>query len=165
MITIDLKWLFTTLIALWGAGLSTWQFFERRKDKLARIRVFFNPISMLSIQPGNPTVPILFIKAKNIGLVDVHFKPTNAEVEVAGMDTHFLLSYPDSDVTFPATLKAGDAFTTFTPRKALADAIAVPFQQLNLRTKHLRLRANVWDAVGNIYSSDWVDTDLDTISK
>jgi hypothetical protein len=153
MVEIDLKWLFTTLIALWGAGLSTYQLFVKLSEQRVRLRVELHMDMLMLSAAGR--VPMMSVLVKNIGLRDVFFRNHGCSLFIQGSRTALLLNEPMCDVKFPLTVKSGDAFRIDTPRAPFIKALASPGP-----TGFVRLRAGVCDAVGKWHYSDWFDGDV-----
>jgi hypothetical protein len=151
----DFKWAFTTLIAVYGAGLATYQAWLRYLERYPKVRVTFHPTGMIALTPGVGSVDIVWVHLANVGFVDVFFRGTNCEVEIQGRTTRFILNQLQCDAAFPTALKPGDGFT-------ITQTTGDFWEDLSKGngSGFIRIRANVWDAVHTTHSSPWRDLDL-----
>src|ERR1700674_826024 len=104
----DVRWIFTTLLALYGAGLSTYEKWARHRELEPNIKVLLYPSEGFGA-PGPPE-RFLAIHVKNTGQPDVIFHDNSRSLLVKTKDTRLAVYMAPINAKFPVTLKHGDAF-------------------------------------------------------
>jgi hypothetical protein len=144
----DPRWIVTTLIAIWGASLSTFSFFRSRRNEHVRLRVAFGPAVT---EQRTQRVVLYGVFVHNVGVQLAHLPTFPASLQFKGSDTFAHFQPPEEHVGTPRTLAAGDSFTAFLSR---AD-----FHRLVKRHKgevtEVRVRARVQDSVDRTFVSRW----------
>ncbi len=146
---IDLKWILTAAVALYGAVLATYREIAARREKTPDVRIKFFT-TMMILDQGTST-PHVQLRINNHGRVEMSFDSNCASIQVKGLDTHFLLWQPITDVrSWPTKLTHGQSFYMSAATKPLRDAFAD--KGLVADTK---IRAVVNDAIGRRFFSAW----------
>lgn len=153
----DFDWL-TRVCALLGAGLSSYQWWERRRDRQLSVRVSLR--LDVTVHRAHKAIPVLWIQVRNAGMADVHFKKQNTEIEISGSDSPVAFLSAEYDIAFPAVLKPGDAFEVTNPRQPLIDTLRHQQKEEQWPTGFVRIRAVVSNSARNTFNSPWVDIDL-----
>jgi hypothetical protein len=151
---VDKKWLFTTLLALYGAVLSTYREISARWAKKAKAKIYYSTSWMMIDGAGSQT-PYVHVRIMNTGQTDLHFSETCTAVGVKRQKTTYMIYKPLSDVTFPYTLKPGAAFYIGGKKDALTEALKTAGRSGKVKT-----RAVVFDSIGRQFTSKWVKLEL-----
>lgn len=145
---IDWKWVFTTMLAVYAAVLSTYREVQARKQWRARLKVQLN-LNVLALLPGGPT-PQVQIWVENHGRGDVLFNSPSVSIGVKGYGQTLVLLDPVCNVTFPHTLKPGGSFYVMQDRSALAEGLH------KMGTANpAKIRALARDAIDRPFYSAW----------
>jgi hypothetical protein len=152
--TIDGKWLTTTIIAVYAAGLSTYNAIQKwRESRVAiKVRLYKDYVMAGGVTPDNRSY--MMIVVQNHGFRDVDFHGMGS-IEVKGVKQHFLIPKPITDTTFPHTLKPNSSYKLVSIQDALIDQL-----KKDQHTGKRRIRAEIWDALGRLHKSDWLDLDV-----
>jgi hypothetical protein len=156
---VDWKWVFTTLLAAWGACLSTYQAWTKRRETKTDVRVSLN---LNVVRAGGRSHGERFIRidVRNHGFRPVTFAQSCSCLEVDGLDRKLALPIPITQTTFPVTLASGQAFTMLAMYVAVAGELVKHEQKLGGMTVSLAsaglIRAVVWDQLSQEFRSDWV---------
>ena len=157
----DTRWLITTLLAVWGAGLSTYHLLSLHLAKKPRIRVLLSkalipsvPVTQLRGEPE--LVPAVSILIKNHGRVDVRFEPLCCELQVKGSQKgRIVVNARHIDPQLPATINHGQNIKMVTKVSDLEQAI----KELS-SSRHREVRAIAIDAIGRCFTSKWMEMRL-----
>jgi hypothetical protein len=133
------------LIALYGAGLSTYSFIVDRRDKQARLTTTATVgFQMLPTRAGPP---IVLMTVANPSLLDVNVTGVGLVLPDYGR-TKLIIRHLDGTTTLPFALKQGQSATFWIETKELAS---------NLRAQgmsgNVRIQTYASDAVGHEYRS------------
>jgi hypothetical protein len=118
---IDLKWVGTFLLALYGASLATYREVMACLERRAVVKV---RLSLDIVMIGNgTTIPQTQIWVENHGRTDIIFNSNSVSIETKGYDKFLLMMDPLSNVQFPHTLKPGGSLYLMRDRKPFAEAL------------------------------------------
>lgn len=157
----DTRWLVTTLLALWGAGLATYHQVSLYLAKRPRVRVLLlkavipaSPVTQLG--ENRELVPALSIVIKNYGQLDMTFEQLCCELEVKGSTKGTVLVKPRlADPQLPATIKHGQNIKMVATLSGLADAL----KELSPSPRP-QVRVSAKDAIGRRFRSKWMKITL-----
>jgi hypothetical protein len=153
---MDLKWIITTIIAVWGAGLSTYQFVMKLRERVPRVSVILRVRMEVLDEVTQERFDAFSIDVRNVGDRDVFFRDGSPSLEIGGLDEQFVLGGMSSNVRFPTTLRPNDGFRMFDDRDRLIELV-----RENLgNAPYAQVRANVHDSGGNVYRSEFVTFQL-----
>jgi hypothetical protein len=71
---MDWKWFWTSLVALYGAVVSTWREVQSRREKAPGIVVRLHPNMMVGGLPGGSSRDVLQVRIENHGTVPLTFE-------------------------------------------------------------------------------------------
>jgi hypothetical protein len=149
----DLRWIFTTLLAMYGAGLSTWEKWSKHLDQKPKVTVMLYP--SIGVIFAGPPQKFLAIHVMNVGRLDVIFHDNSRSFAVKGLETRLGIYTKPINASLPVTLKHGDSFTTHFP---LADARE--FLSRAAVDGKVEVKACAHDAIQREYCSNWITVDL-----
>ena len=144
---MDWSVLITTLVALYGALLSTYNLISSRRDKRRRVKV------ELSVGVLQGTLVLLF-EVSNPGHIAVTIQPPRLQLPKRGGTIVF--PTPRSDVQFPHDLSPGTKCTVWTSPAKLANQL-----KENGFSGKVNLVGFCKDAVGTTHKSKRLELDLD----
>lgn len=157
----DSRWLITTILALWGAGLATYHHVSLQLAKRPRIRVLLNKATILAgpvILPGEDTelVPAISILIKNYGHIDMTFERLCCDLEVKGVSESRVVLKPRIVApTLPATIKHGQNIKMVAAVSSVEEAI----KELS-SDRRRKVRVSAKDAIGRRFCSSWMEMRL-----
>ena len=157
----DTRWLITTLLAVWGAGLSTYHVLSLHLAKKPRIRVLLRkafipavPVTQLGRDPE--VVPAVSILIENHGQVDMMFAPLCCELQVKGpRKSRIVVNARHVDPQLPATISYGRNIMMVTKVSDLSKNL----KELS-SSRHRKVRATAIDTIGRRFSSKWMEMRL-----
>jgi hypothetical protein len=152
--TVDGKWLTTTIIAIYAAVLSTYNAIQKWRESRVKIKVKLYKDYKMAGGGAPDDRTYMMIIVENHGFRDVDFQNT-ASMEVEGVGPHFLIPQPITDTKFPHTLKPNSSYRMVSIQDALVNHL-----RNDKHTGKRRVRAEVWDALGRVHKSDWIDLDV-----
>ena len=146
----DWKWLLTSLVAVYGALLSTWNAWSAHRANKPKIRVLLN----IEIIEDNSSeyfeTQSINVIVQNHGLKDVSFGPDCLRVGIRDVPAAPFRPYPSSSKRFPVQLQPGTDFRlTCDVRDCRESLTVVP------ASKPLFIRALVHDQLDRQFKSDF----------
>ena len=154
----DTRWLITTLLALWGAGLATHHRLSLYLTKRPRIRVLLLKAmipesSVAQLGENRELVPAISIVIKNYGHVDMTFEPLCCELEVKGLnESRIVINAGLVEPRLPATIKHGQSIKMVARVSGLEGAI----KELS-SDRRRKVRVSAKDAIGRRFCSKWTE--------
>jgi len=143
--TINWEKVITILLGIYGAGLTTYTIWDKRRDR--------NPSIKVSLAQGIPLFgnragdPMLTIRASNHGEKEI--KLTGVGLYLPKTKQNAPIFQPRSDRPFPCVLPAGESCSVFLDLKDTAqDMLEQGF------TERVKLRAYIGDAADRRYLSN-----------
>lgn len=143
----------TTVLAVWGAGLSTYLQLTQRKPR-ARVHLqhaLVPALPMVVFGRDREIADALSLTLENYGQVDLTFDPLCCEFQVNGYKSTIVLRPRIIDPSLPATIKHGQRLKVIT----LKDELISAFTAMNV-SRPAHIRASVKDAIGREFRSRWV---------
>jgi hypothetical protein len=158
----DGRWLVTTAIALWGAGLSTYREWTTRSQRIADVGVSFStegfaPASSLGLDDSTEQHQVVSVSVTNRGHVDTTFNPQCCRFEFAGFDGGAVLVPNLSEPRLPTTLKHGQGL------RLVQAAYEFKLQAYGVTDAagQFSARCCVTDAIGRSFFSPWSFVNID----
>lgn len=148
---MDWKWILTTILASYGAILSTARELAARRDKQINLKVNLRFDAATMAGDGTPPDSHLQVSVENHGGVNLIFNSNVVSLNIDGYRPYTAIMNSISDVKFPCVLSPGMSFYLIKEMK-----LFLP----DLKTKNLgntmKVRAMVQDAINRSYYSEWV---------
>ncbi len=141
----------TFIVAIWGAALATYVWYEQRRLRFPRIRVKFSH-GMVTGHSGQLGEPMVFLKAVNEGE-----RPVLLKVPVIRLPDGKSLVWKDilRQMTFPHELRPGRSCQAWIDRKALFSRL----REEGFRGR-IAIRAEYHDETDRVYKSKPWKADL-----
>lgn len=156
---MDWKWFWTSLVALYGAALSTWREVQARRDKAPNVAVRLYPQMVIGGLPGGSKDAVQ-VKVENHGPVPVTFESNCCSLmtDKEGAPLLLLWDIPYVSVKFPHTVAHGASFAMTSHRAELAAHLAG-----DAFKGATRYRAVVSDSIGRQFKSAWFELPIDAV--
>lgn len=149
---MDWKWFWTSLVALYGAVLSTWREILARREKVPSVVVrLYTRMVVGGLPEGSKDA--IQVRVENHGSLPLTFESNCCSLATDKEGAPLLLFWdtPFVSVKFPHTLAPGTSFTLTQYRDELARTLAEGrFEGAT------RVRVIVTDPIGRQFKSDWV---------
>lgn len=143
---VELKWILTSVVAAWGAGLATYQTYLKWRERRVRVRVLV-AMPHVAVYDGKPD-NYIFVYVQNHGEVEVTFVQ-DPVVEIRSGGSYFLSDWR-SECELPHALKPLSSITLRATYKSLTQMMEATDVSRNAQA-----RVVVTDVIGRRYESRW----------
>jgi len=147
---IDWKWVVTTALALYAAGISTFREYTNWRLWHPRIKVKLE-LGILAIYGPGDTAEQIQVWVENHGRTDILFNQGQLALTVKGSGQTLLSLDPVLSVAFPHTLKPGGSFHMMTDKVEMIRSVTEAYPG----HESVQVRAVAYDAIGRTFRSKW----------